>query len=133
MPQLQNLVLTDRAAAPVAHTFTPRDIRGNVGTVEESTGVKVGDKAFSISVRETTPKGKFKVTVKFAVPTVVNQTINNVTVPTVAYTNYVDATFTYDARSSEQERKDIVGMFQSAFDPSKQLVNDAVVKLQGIY
>ena len=59
MPQLQNLVLTDRAAPPVAHTFTPRDIRGNVGTVEESTGVKVGDKAFSISVRETTPKGKF--------------------------------------------------------------------------
>lgn len=133
MPQLQNLVLTDRAATPVAHTFTPRDVVANVGTVEESTGVKVGDKAFSISVRKTPGNGRYKVTIKLAVPTVVNETINGVTVATVSHTAYVDAVFTFDPKSTTQERKDVVGMFQSAFDPSKVLVNDAVIGLQGIY
>jgi len=83
MPQLQNLVLTDRAATPVAHTFTPRDVVANVGTVEESTGVKIGDKTFSISCRKAA-NGRSKVTMKLAVPVVVNETINGVTVPTVS-------------------------------------------------
>lgn len=133
MPQLQNLVLTDRAATPVAHTFVPRDVVANVGTVEESTGVKIGDKTFSISVRKAPESGKNRVQVKMAVPVVVNETINGVTVPSVAYVSYVDATFTFDPRSSTQDRKDVVGMFQSAFDPTKLLVNDAVVGLQGIF
>lgn len=132
MPQLQNLVLTDRATTPVAHTFVPRDVAANVGTVEESTGVKIGDKSFSISKRQT-PNGKFRVQMKLTVPVVVNETINGVTVPSVAYTSYVDASFTFDPKSSTQDRKDVVGMFQSAFDPSKTLVNDTVVGLQGIY
>ncbi|DAD51313.1 coat protein [ssRNA phage Gephyllon.4_22] len=132
MPQLQNLVLTDRAATPVAHTFVPRDVEANVGTVEESTGVKIGDKSFSISKRQT-PNGKHRVQVKLVVPVVVNETINGVTVPSVAYTSYVDASFTFDPKSSTQDRKDVVGMFQSAFDSSKVLVNDTVVGLQGIY
>lgn len=132
MPQLQNLVLTDRAATPVAHTFVPRDVVANVGTVEESTGVKIGDKTFSISARKA-PSGKNRVQMKLAIPVVVNETINGVTVPTVAYTSYVDCTFTFDPKSSTQDRKDIVGMFQSSFDPAKLLVNDCVVGLQGIY
>lgn len=133
MPQLQNLVLTDRATpSAVDHTFTPRDVIANVGTVEESTGVKVGDKTFSISVRKT-PNGKSKVTIKLVVPTVVNETINGVTVPAVARTAFVETTFTFDPTSTTQERNDVVGMFQSAFGTGKTLVNDAVVGLQGIY
>lgn len=132
MPQLQNLVLTDRAATPVAHTFTPRDIVANVGTVEESTGVKIGDKSFSISNRKTA-NGRSKVTMKLAVPVVVNETINGVTVPSVSHVAYVDAVFSFDPKSSTQERKDIVGMFQSSLDPSKVLVNDTLIGLQGVY
>lgn len=132
MPQLQNLVLTDRAATPVAHTFVPRDVVNNVGTVIETTGVHIGDRTFSISTRKTAT-GRYKVTVKAAFPIVVNETINGITVPTVSRVSHVDTTFTFDASSTEQERKDAVGMFQSAFDPSKVLVNDAVVKLEGVY
>jgi len=132
MPQLQNLVLTDRAATPVAHTFTPRDIVANVGTVEESTGVKIGDKSFSISNRKTA-NGRSKVTMKLAVPVVVNETINGVTIPSVSHVAYVDAVFSFDPKSSTQERKDVVGMFQSSLDPSKVLVNDTLIGLQGVY
>lgn len=132
MPQLQNLVLTDRAATPVAHTFTPRDIVANVGTVEESTGVKIGDKSFSISNRKTA-NGRSKVTMKLAVPVVVNETINGVTIPSVSHVAYVDAVFSFDPKSSTQERKDVVGMFQSSLDTSKVLVNDTLIGLQGVY
>lgn len=132
MPQLQNLVLTDRAATPVNRTFTPRDVVANVGTVENSTGVKVGDQTFSISVRRTA-NNRYKAVLKLAVPTVVNETINGITVPKVDRTAYCDVTFTFDATSTLQERKDIVGMIQSAFDPSKTLVNDVVIGLQGVY
>ncbi len=133
MPQLQNLILTDRTpVTPVNHTFTPRDVVANVGTVEESTGVRVGDKTFSVSIRKTA-NGKSRATIKMAVPVVVNETINGVVVPVVARTAYVDTTFTFDPTSSTQERKDVVGMYQSAFDPTKLLVNDCIVNLQGIY
>lgn len=132
MPQLQNLVLTDRATTPANLTFVPRDIVSNVGTVEHTTGVKIGGATYSIATRRT-PNGKYKVTVKFVVPVVVEEQINGVNVPVVARTSYVDTTFTFDASSSEQERDDVVGMYASSFDPSKVLVNDAIVKLQGIY
>lgn len=132
MPQLQNLVLTDRAATPVAHTFAPRDIQSGVGAVVESSGVPVGDSRYTISLRQTASK-KYVGTVKLSVPVVQNQTVNGVTSPTVVRTAYAEATFTFDATSTEQERKDLVGMFASGFDASKVLVNDTLVKLQGVY
>ena len=132
MPQLQNLVLTDRAAAPVAHTFTSINIDANgVGTVAETGTVPIGEPKFSIQNKRV--NGRFKVTLKLSVPVVQTQTINGISTPTVVRTAYVDATFTFDGTASEQERKDIVGMFQSSLDPAKVLVNDTLIKLQGVY
>lgn len=132
MPQLQNLVLTDRATTPVNHTFAPRDITGGVGAVVESSGVPVGDSRYTIGLRQTASK-KYVGTIRLAVPVVQNQTINGVTTPVVVRTGFADATFTFDSTSSEQERKDLVGMFASSLDTSKVLVNDTLVKLQGVY
>lgn len=132
MANIQNLVLTDRASPVVNHTFTPRDVVDGVGTVEESTGVKVGDKLFSISMKRT-PTGKYKGRSKLTVPVVVNEVINGVSVPAVARTSIIEVTLTFDKESTEQERKDAIGMFQSSFDPAKVLVNDTFVKLTGVY
>lgn len=132
MPQLQNLVLTDRATTPVNHTFTPRDIVDGVGTVVESSGVPVGDKRFTASLRQTS-EGRYKAAFKGTFPIVQDQTINGVTAPVVVRTAYADITFSFDAKSTEQERKDVVGMVESALGSAKTLVNDTVVKLQGVY
>lgn len=132
MPQLQNVVLKDRASTPVDHTFTPRDIRDGVGTVIETSGVPVGNSRLSVSLRQT-PQGRYKAEVKLAVPTVVNETINGVTTPVVARSAFADVTFTFDQTSTEAERNNVVGMLADAFAPAKTLVNDAVVKLQGVY
>lgn len=132
MPQLQNLVLTDRASTPVDHTFTPLDITNGVGVVVESAGVPVGDKRYTVSLQKSSTN-RYKATLKMVVPIVQNETINGVTRPSVVRSAYVDCSFTFDSTSTEQERKDVVGMFMDSLDSSQTLVNDTVVKLQGVY
>lgn len=132
MPQLQSLVLTDRTpTTAVDHTFAPRDIKSGVGAVVESTGVPIGDKRFTVSLRQV--NNRYKAQMQLAVPVVQTQTINGIDTPAVVRTAYADLTFTFDATSTEQERNDIVGMLASALGTSKTLVNDTVVKLQGVY
>lgn len=133
MPQLTNLVLTDRKATPVAHTFTPRSLEGNVGMVAESTGVPIGDPRVTVSLGKPTAQGRYKPQIRFTFPVTQTQTINGISTPVIVRTSYAELSFNFDSTSSEAERNDIVGMVQSALDASKVLVNDTVVKLQGVY
>lgn len=132
MPQLQNLVLTDRASTPVNHTFTPRDIVSNVGSVVESSGVPIGDNRVTVSLSKTST-GKFKGSLRFTFPVVATQTVNGVDSPVLTRTAYCNVDFTFDQSSTEQERKDCVGMVMSALDSSQALVNDTLILLQGVY
>lgn len=131
MPQLQSLVLNDRETTPVAHTFVPRAIKGDVGMVVNTTGVPVGEKRFTISLIRNQTRIKSRVTL--VVPVVVNEVINGVSTPKVVRENIVDATFSFSVFSTEQERKNLVGMFADSLAPSKVLVNDTLVKTEGIY
>lgn len=131
MPQLTNLVLKDRATTPVDHTFTPLDIQQGVGVVVESSGVPIGDRRFSVSLSKTA-NNRYKPSIKMSIPVVQDATVNGVTKPTVVRTLYADLTFNFPSDSSEQERKDAVGMLQSGLDAGKW-TNDVLVKLQGVY
>ena len=84
-----------------------------------------------MSLRQTAKA--YKATLKFVVPVVVTQTINGVSTPIVARTSFVNCEFEFDKTSTEQERNDVVGMFQSSLASNAVLVNDTVVKLQGVY
>lgn len=133
MPQLATLVLKDRTpVTPVDHIFVPKDIVDGIGTVVESTGVPVGDNRVAISLRQT-PNGSYKGTVRLTLPEVQNQTINGITSPIVVRTAYAEATFTFAQSSTEQERTNAVGMLADALATSKAVVNDTIVKLQGVY
>ncbi len=133
MAQLQNVVLADREATPVNHTFIPVGISPDgLGTVEESTGVPIGNSRVQIGVKKTST-GRYKVSLKGSFPVVQNQTINGVTTPTVVRTSYVDMSFTFEGTSSTQERKNVIGMMASALDPSKVLPNDSLVNLAAVY
>ena len=133
MPQLQNLVVLDREATPVSHTFTPRNISDGVGEVVESSGVPIGENAVTVSLRRTAPANRYKAVVKGRFPIVQTQTVNGVSTPVVVRTANAELTFSFDATSTEQERKNVVGMMANALDPSKVLVNDLLTKLQGVY
>lgn len=134
MPALVNTVLADRATpTPVNHTFVKRDVtRDGVGTVVETSGVPIGNNSLSVGLRRT-PSGRYIATVHLACPVVQDVTIGGVTSPQVVRRAFAKCEFTFDEKSTEQERKNIVGMFASALDPSKVLVNDTVVLLQGVY
>jgi len=131
MPQLQNLVLTDRAATPVNHTFSPRDIVDNVATVTESSGVIIGENRVSLSLRRNGNKAKGRLVL--TIPVVQTETVNGVSRPTVVRTAVADLSLSFDYASTEQERKDLIGMLASSLEPSKVLVNDTFVKLQSVY
>lgn len=129
MAQLQNLVLTDRATTPVNHTFTPkgRDSATGVATVVESSGVPIGENKATLSYRETASKKKARFVL--TIPIVATETINGVSVPKVVRATVMDLAITYDPTSTLQERKDAVGMLQSALAPGATLVNDTIVNL----
>lgn len=131
MPQLQSITLSDRAATPVTHTFVPRDVVDRVGTVVSGNGTLVGEKKLTVSTRRT--EDRFRARIVLALPQVQNIVVGGVTKPTVVRTAFANLEFVFATDSTEQERKDAVGMLASALDPSKVLVNDAVIKQEGIY
>lgn len=131
MPQLQSISLNDRETVPVAHAFTPRDVIDGTGTVVRYTGILTGEETLTVSSRRSGGKLRAKLTLK--VPVVQTETINGISTPKVVRTSFVACDFVFDETSTEQERKNLIGMMQDAFTPAKLLVNDAIVKGEGIY
>lgn len=131
MPQLQAISLLDRETTPVAHNFVPRDIINGVGTCVRYTGLLMGEETFSISSRRS--GGKLRVKQMIRVPVVQTETINGVSVPKVVDVNYVVTEWILSESSTEQARKNLIGMQRDSLDPAKLLVNDSLVKGEGIY
>lgn len=127
-----NLVVNDRAATPVAHTYSPDgDDANGVHLFSEKTGVPAGNPRFS--ARLTSSKGKYRPSLRLQVPVVQTQTINGVSNPVVVRTAYAEVNFTFDALSSDQERKDCVGLTANALGASQTMINDLLVNLSDIY
>lgn len=132
MPQLQPLILKDRAATPVSHNFAPRNIANGVGELVETSGVPIGEARFTISMRKT-PTGRYKGVIKLAVPEVQTEIIDGISRPTVVRTGFAELSVDFAASSTTEERNNVIGMIQDALTPSKALVNDTLVKLEGVY
>lgn len=131
MPQLQSVVITDRETTPVNHTLVPRDIAGGVGVVVESSGVSVGELKLSVSMRKSA--AKFRGRLVLDSPVVATEVINGISSPKVIRRAIANVEFVFDELSTLQERNNLVGMLASALVTSKVLVNDAIVKLEGVY
>lgn len=132
MPQLQNLILTDRTSpTPEEHTLTPRDIVNGVGTVVLQGDVPIGETRVSVGLRRA--NSRFHCELRFVVPTVVEETINGVLRPQILFTDYVTVKTSFDHRSTLVNRNNIIGMVQSALGADKVLIHDAMVGLEGVY
>lgn len=132
MPQLQSVVLTDRTpVTPVNLTFVPRDSEGGVGVVVNNAGTPIGEKRCSVSMKHT--GSRYKGEVRLVLPVVATETINGISVPKVVRTAFVNLSVSFDESSTEQERTDAIGLLSSGLATSKVLINDALVKLEGVY
>jgi hypothetical protein len=127
-----NLVINDRAATPVAHTFTPDGSDANgVHVYSEKVGVPAGYPRFTASLKRA--NGKYKPMLRLAVPVTQTQVINGVSAPVVVRTAYVDVSCNFDSLSTDQERKDAIGLMANALAASQTQINDLVVGLSDIY
>jgi len=127
-----NLVINDRAATPVAHTYSPDgDAANNVHVFSEKTSVPAGNPRFTASLRKS--GGKYKAQLRLQVPVVQTQVINGVSSPVVVRTAYVEFATTFDELSTDQERKDAVGLMANALAGSQTQINDLLVNVSDIY
>lgn len=131
MPAIANLVLTDRAATPVNHTFTPREAASGKGVLVSNTGVSVGEKRVTLATTRSA-SGKTKITTRLIFPVVATETINGVAMPKVVRSSYANIEFVFDPTSTEQERKDTVGFTESVIQAGKW-TNEVYVKGEVVY
>jgi hypothetical protein len=135
MPALGTVVLTDAATpTPVDHSFAPRsgvDAKG-VATYARSTGVPLGDETLTVSVVKTTV-GRRKVTIKLAVPVVATAVVNGVNDPTILRVAYCNIDFSFDQKSSTQERKDIRAMVTDLLGNGQGFAAAIIDDLEAVY
>jgi len=138
MPAIQNIILTDRAGTPVAHTFVPESVQGGIGSVVEAGTSAVGNKRFTISGRRDGSR-KWKSKMTLTVPIVQTQVVNSISQDVVVRTGYATVEFSFDETSLSQERKDLISMLACALGANgsaattKTLVEDVVVNQQNVY
>lgn len=133
MPNLQSVVVTDRAGTPVNYTLNPVSKENGVGMVAaaDATGAAITEIRLSVATRRT--PSRIRSTLKLRVPTVATEVVNGVNSPVVLREAFVDVTFSFDKSHSETEKNNVVGMLYSALATSKVLVNDTIVKSQLVW
>lgn len=132
MAQAATITVNDRATTPVAHSYAPKSPLPDGGMLfAESAAIPKAER--QLSIRPRSSNGKRYVRVILTSPTLVTETVNGVSVPTVPRTVLIDATFRFDETSTEQERADAVGMFANALASSQTVVNSTLVKTEGIW
>lgn len=132
MAARSNLVVNDRASTPVAHTFTPAgDDANGVHIFLERNGVPAADGRFTASIRSS--NGKWRPTLRMQIPVVQTQDVSGILTPVVVRTAFAELNLTFDATSSLQERKDLIGMFANALAASQTMIDDMITGLNDIY
>lgn len=131
MPQANSFAVNDRAGTPVSHTFVPRTVQDDVAAFAETNSAPIGERKFTVSWRKS--GSNYKVRLVFANPTLVTETINGVSVPSVQKTAYADLTLTFSELSTLQERKDTVGMFANAMAAGNAVLNPVLTELEGVW
>jgi hypothetical protein len=131
MAQAASIVVNDRATTPVAHTFAPRRVESGLASFVEANSTPIGEKTLTVRYRKSGKRYYQRVTL--TVPVLVVETINGVSVPSTPRMSLIDATFRFDETSTEQERKDAVGMFANALASTVTVVDGTLTKLEGIW
>ena len=127
-----NLVINDRAATPVAHTYSPDGDDANGTHIwSEKTSVPAGNPQFTASLKQS--GGQYRPTLRIKVPVVQTQTINGVSSPVIVRTAYIEVSARFDGLSTSQERADAVGLMVNSMAASQTQINDLLVNLSDVY
>jgi hypothetical protein len=112
MADFVTFTLDDAEATPVTHTFDPASHQDGIAIWEDRVdGIPVGYPTISMSMkRPTRARNSYKVMAKIALPTLEQASSGGVFVPppTKAYDNLAVVEFIMPARSTTQERKNLL-------------------------
>lgn len=127
-----SVVINDRAATPVAHTYSPDgDDKNGVHLFSEKTGVPVSNPKLTASFKGV--NGKLKPVLRLSIPITQTQTINGISTPVVVRTAYVELSASFDATSTQQERKDAIGLMANAMAAAQTMLNPFLVDGEDIW
>jgi len=139
MAAISNIVLNDGQGTPVAHTFEPEAIRGDVAKwVDRSSGISLAFPAMTQSIRPPVARAKTrntKVSIRLIVPTLEQTSPSTATgiqpAPTKAYDCVVELNAIFPERCTLQERKNIRAYLKNLFN--HQIMTDAWETLSPVY
>lgn len=144
MPAIGIITLADGQSTPVNKDFEPQVIDSNnvAHYVEDSGGIPIGNGRLSISLRPPVAKNGgsskddiYRAVLKFDLPTLEVTSPSTATgiqpAPTVAYTTIARMEFVIPARSTVQNRKDLLAFAKNLL--AHAVATDVVVDLKSIY
>jgi hypothetical protein len=137
MSAIANVVINDGAASPVAHTFSPVSIVGDLAKLaDRSGGIAIGFPVITQSIRSPgNGLRTYKVMMKVSVPTLDvvagSTTAGTIAAPSLAFTCLANVEFVLPERSSLSERKNILAYVRNYLATS--VAASAVQDLEPLY
>jgi len=132
MSDFTTLVLDDRQATPISHSFVPVSRENGIAEWSETDGTPLGDNKVTASVRRAA-NDKIKSRFKLVIPVTAVETVNGIALTKVVRVGYADISFTFDSSSTQEERDDLVGMTADALSVANPQLHNLFVNLQSVY
>jgi hypothetical protein len=128
MPQIASVTINDGATTPVAHTYVPKGVQAGVGTVEERAAVTAGNAVLTFSHNRSANRLRARIRGRW--PVVQTETINGVSRPVVVRESACDLSFSFDAGSTLQERKDCLALIRNFLAESQPMAYKTIVECE---
>jgi hypothetical protein len=138
MTAIAALSINDGKATPVAHSFSPQNIKDGVARwVDRSAGIAIGYPALSFSLREPSKASKnYRITAKVVLPVLEQTSPSTATgiqpAPTVAYTLLATTEIVLPERSVLADRKDLAAYLRN-FLANPTVITAALENFEAVY
>lgn len=130
MPSMAQLTILDGASTPVSHVYVPVGVNDGVGEFGErrASGSLIGETKVGASTRRVSSSKRDKSEIRFAIPKVVTETINGVSVDKVIGTSYIRVLADWDPNHTADERTAVKGTVRNALAATGQAFIDTVFR-----
>ncbi len=130
MADFTTITVNDREDTPVAHSFVPASRpSGDSVLFKEAGVVPLGDSTVTARVTRL-PNGSYRCRLVLKVPNLGTRVADGITNYELLDEAYAETVFRFSARSTEQQRKNVIGMHANMLAASVTPVNDAFTKVE---
>jgi hypothetical protein len=132
MPAITSIAIYDGADTPVEHTFEPVSFDGTKAVFADFGAIALADTVLSLISRVTTG-GYRKVSLKFAVPTVSEDTSTGTSIYSLVNKDHVTVDFTFGENSTEESMRNTVAFVHGATDAAQAFLYPILTERENAY